>query len=133
MPVQTRRQLATDPEMCMLRSRLKVWELSSKPIWQDVNKAKVVMEEQKRSMKEDGLLFASARRGSLIQSARKRSLPSKECLVWINSQGTTRACHKVVRLGINPMIQPEPEDLPKDNPKLEIAVLRWQSAQASEY
>ncbi|GJR87646.1 hypothetical protein Tco_0211657 [Tanacetum coccineum] len=39
----------------------------------------------------------------------------------------------VVRLGINPMIQPEPEDLPKDNPKLEIAVLRWQSAPASEY
>ncbi|GKC57279.1 putative ribonuclease H-like domain-containing protein, partial [Tanacetum coccineum] len=32
--------------------------------------------------------------------------------------------HKVVRLGINPMIQPEPEDLPKDNPKLEITVLR---------
>ncbi|GKD57336.1 hypothetical protein Tco_1290723, partial [Tanacetum coccineum] len=31
--------------------------------------------------------------------------------------------NKVVRLGINPMIQPEPEDLPKDNPKLEIAVL----------
>ncbi|GJS88821.1 retrovirus-related pol polyprotein from transposon TNT 1-94 [Tanacetum coccineum] len=30
----------------------------------------------------------------------------------------------VVRLGINPMIQPEPEDLPKDNPKLEIAFLR---------
>ncbi|GJW14144.1 hypothetical protein Tco_0018277 [Tanacetum coccineum] len=29
------------------------------------------------------------------------------------------------------MIQPEPEDLPKDNPKLEIAVLRWQSAPAS--
>ncbi|GJW99472.1 retrovirus-related pol polyprotein from transposon TNT 1-94 [Tanacetum coccineum] len=28
------------------------------------------------------------------------------------------------RLGINPMIQPESEDLPKDNPKLEIAVLR---------
>ncbi|GJW77639.1 retrovirus-related pol polyprotein from transposon TNT 1-94 [Tanacetum coccineum] len=31
---------------------------------------------------------------------------------------------EVVRLGINPMIQPELEDLPKDNPKLEIAVLR---------
>ncbi|GKB04794.1 hypothetical protein Tco_0832989, partial [Tanacetum coccineum] len=30
----------------------------------------------------------------------------------------------VVRLGINPMIQPELEDLPKDNPKLEIEVLR---------
>ncbi|GJT63381.1 hypothetical protein Tco_1006914 [Tanacetum coccineum] len=39
----------------------------------------------------------------------------------------------VVRLEINPMIQPESEDLPKDNPKLEIAVLRWQSALASEY
>ncbi|GJU78959.1 hypothetical protein Tco_1276029 [Tanacetum coccineum] len=34
------------------------------------------------------------------------------------------SCVQVVRLGINPMIQPEPEDLPKDNPKLEIAVLR---------
>ncbi|GJU58862.1 hypothetical protein Tco_1236628 [Tanacetum coccineum] len=43
---------------------------------------------------------------------------------------TVRTCHKVVRLGINPMIQPEPEDLPKDNPKLEIAVLRWQYAPA---
>ncbi|GJZ66672.1 hypothetical protein Tco_0623368 [Tanacetum coccineum] len=40
--------------------------------------------------------------------------------------------HKVVRLGINPMIQPEPEDLPKDNPKLEIAVLRWAKLQASD-
>ncbi|GKC21418.1 retrovirus-related pol polyprotein from transposon TNT 1-94 [Tanacetum coccineum] len=36
----------------------------------------------------------------------------------------TLADLEVVRLGINPMIQPEPEDLPKDNPKLEIAVLR---------
>ncbi|GKA45359.1 hypothetical protein Tco_0738155 [Tanacetum coccineum] len=41
-------------------------------------------------------------------------------------------CHKVVRLGINPMIQPEPEDLPKDNPKLEIAVLRLESEHALE-
>ncbi|GJU39199.1 hypothetical protein Tco_1192156 [Tanacetum coccineum] len=39
-------------------------------------------------------------------------------------QGREDNSHKVVRLGINPMIQPEPEDLPKDNPKLEIAVLR---------
>ncbi|GJW72895.1 hypothetical protein Tco_0132265 [Tanacetum coccineum] len=31
--------------------------------------------------------------------------------------------------GINPMIQPELEDLPKDNPKLEIAVLRWHMLQ----
>ncbi|GJT17598.1 putative reverse transcriptase domain-containing protein [Tanacetum coccineum] len=36
----------------------------------------------------------------------------------------TPADLEVVRLGINPMIQPEQEDLPKDNPKLEIAVLR---------
>ncbi|GKB16621.1 hypothetical protein Tco_0850544 [Tanacetum coccineum] len=43
-------------------------------------------------------------------------------LHWQSPQ--QRADHKVVRLGINPMIQPEPEDLPKDNPKLEIAVLR---------
>ncbi|GKC02700.1 hypothetical protein Tco_0994310, partial [Tanacetum coccineum] len=28
-----------------------------------------------------------------------------------------------IQLGINPMIQPEPKDLPKDNPKLDIAVL----------
>ncbi|GKD40580.1 hypothetical protein Tco_1260787 [Tanacetum coccineum] len=42
----------------------------------------------------------------------------------------TPAYLEVVRLGINPMIQPEPEDLPKDNPKLEIAVLRWQYAPA---
>ncbi|GJV88253.1 putative reverse transcriptase domain-containing protein [Tanacetum coccineum] len=39
--------------------------------------------------------------------------------------------HKVVRLGINPMIQPEPEDLPKDNPKLEIAVLSLQAVNKS--
>ncbi|GJW05847.1 nucleotide-binding alpha-beta plait domain-containing protein [Tanacetum coccineum] len=41
--------------------------------------------------------------------------------------------HKVVRLGINPMIQPEPEDLPKDNPKLEIAVLSVVSVQEESY
>ncbi|GJS57628.1 putative ribonuclease H-like domain-containing protein [Tanacetum coccineum] len=42
--------------------------------------------------------------------------------------------HKVVRLGINPMIQPEPEDLPKDNPKLEIEsleVMEFESAQSN--
>ncbi|GKA00113.1 hypothetical protein Tco_0672663 [Tanacetum coccineum] len=35
------------------------------------------------------------------------------------------------RLGINPMIQPEPEDIPKDNPKLEIAVLSSQAVNKS--
>ncbi|GJU13086.1 hypothetical protein Tco_1135482 [Tanacetum coccineum] len=43
------------------------------------------------------------------------------CTLTSNAEDNS---HKVVRLGINPMIQPEPEDLPKDNPKLEIAVLR---------
>ncbi|GJQ93658.1 hypothetical protein Tco_0004797 [Tanacetum coccineum] len=38
---------------------------------------------------------------------------------------------RLVRLGINPMIQPEPEDLPKDNPKLEIAVLRFEGVTLS--
>ncbi|GKB38967.1 hypothetical protein Tco_0883909 [Tanacetum coccineum] len=33
-------------------------------------------------------------------------------------------------IGINPMIQPEPEDLPKDNPKLEIAVLSFRIMQS---
>ncbi|GJR00907.1 hypothetical protein Tco_0523891 [Tanacetum coccineum] len=42
----------------------------------------------------------------------------------IGLQGIFDLSDHVVRLGINPMIQPEPEDLPKDNPKLEIAVLR---------
>ncbi|GJY53697.1 hypothetical protein Tco_0445361, partial [Tanacetum coccineum] len=61
-----------------------------------------------------------------MTSDHNRSEPSDIAMAEDNS-------HKVVRLGINPMIQPEPEDLPKDNPKLEIAVLRWQSALASEY
>ncbi|GJZ23473.1 hypothetical protein Tco_0560932 [Tanacetum coccineum] len=41
----------------------------------------------------------------------------------------TTGAKTVVRLGINPMIQPEPEDLPKDNPNLEIAVLRQKPGQ----
>ncbi|GJX43319.1 hypothetical protein Tco_0259995 [Tanacetum coccineum] len=56
--------------------------------------------------------------------------------VHINEQSSSKAGFpKVVSLSkqrqlnihdkrINPMIQPEPKDLPKDNPKLEIAVLR---------
>ncbi|GKD81808.1 hypothetical protein Tco_1348647 [Tanacetum coccineum] len=55
----------------------------------------------------------------------------RKCI--FDGRTSNKGSHKVVRLGINPMIQPEPEDLPKDNPKLEIAVLRWQSAPASEY
>ncbi|GJX04956.1 hypothetical protein Tco_0190872 [Tanacetum coccineum] len=49
-----------------------------------------------------------------------------------NEQSSSKLVPKVVvRLGINPMIQPEPEDLPKDNPKLEIAVLSSQAVNKS--
>ncbi|GJU55016.1 reverse transcriptase domain-containing protein [Tanacetum coccineum] len=44
------------------------------------------------------------------------------CHVY-ESPSEDRFKYLVRRIGINPMIQPEPEDLPKDNPKLEIAVL----------
>ncbi|GKF89600.1 retrovirus-related pol polyprotein from transposon TNT 1-94, partial [Tanacetum coccineum] len=48
MPVQTRRQLATDPEMCMFAltdklhqfDRLKVWELVDKPFGKMIIKLK---------------------------------------------------------------------------------------------
>nr|GEV80550.1 retrovirus-related Pol polyprotein from transposon TNT 1-94 [Tanacetum cinerariifolium] len=67
-PVQTRRQLATDPEMCMFAlteamadsawieamqeelhqfDRVQVWELVEKTIWQNGYKAKVVMKNKK--------------------------------------------------------------------------------------
>ncbi|GJS56268.1 zinc finger, CCHC-type containing protein [Tanacetum coccineum] len=52
-------------------------------------------------------------------------IPSVLDSCFISSTVSEVKSHKVVRLGINPMIQPEPEDLPKDNPKLEIAVLRY--------
>ncbi|GJV73705.1 hypothetical protein Tco_1493700 [Tanacetum coccineum] len=66
----------------------------------------------KWSLKEGGLC-CSARRVSLIH------IIQKVYTFW------EKLRDKVVRLGINPMIQPEPEDLPKDNPKLERAVLSW--------
>ncbi|GJT11976.1 retrovirus-related pol polyprotein from transposon TNT 1-94 [Tanacetum coccineum] len=48
----------------------------------------------------------------------------KKIPLYCDSQSAIAiSCNPVVRLGINPMIQPELEDLPKDNPKLEIAVL----------
>ncbi|GJS15487.1 hypothetical protein Tco_0409959 [Tanacetum coccineum] len=62
---------------------------------------------------------------SCSSSSKKATYTTKVELLFhhqnINAEDNS---HKVVRLGINPMIQPEPEDLPKDNPKLEIAVLR---------
>ncbi|GKA00451.1 hypothetical protein Tco_0673001, partial [Tanacetum coccineum] len=54
-----------------------------------------------------------------------KTATSRQELELLFHHHITMLSHKVVRLGINPMIQPEPEDLPKDNPKLEIAVLRY--------
>ncbi|GJT20755.1 hypothetical protein Tco_0890692 [Tanacetum coccineum] len=51
-------------------------------------------------------------------------MPDTKALLERDTLSLVINFNKVVRLGINPMIQPEPEDLPKDNPKLEIAVLR---------
>ncbi|GKG17517.1 retrovirus-related pol polyprotein from transposon TNT 1-94 [Tanacetum coccineum] len=50
MPVQTRRQLATDPEMCMFTLTTKSLGTSRQTIWQDDYKAKVVMKEQKHDL-----------------------------------------------------------------------------------
>ncbi|GJX54753.1 hypothetical protein Tco_0283122 [Tanacetum coccineum] len=61
-----------------------------------------------------------------IKSSSKK--PGDKLVSWMSKKQNCTAMSfsrgRVVRLGINPMIQPEPEDLPKDNPKLEIAVLR---------
>ncbi|GJR27474.1 reverse transcriptase domain-containing protein [Tanacetum coccineum] len=50
MPVQTRRQLATDPEMCMFAltfDRLKVWELVDKPFGKMIIKLKWLWKNKK--------------------------------------------------------------------------------------
>ncbi|GJZ37247.1 hypothetical protein Tco_0583438 [Tanacetum coccineum] len=59
---------------------------------------------------------SSKQERQLAQSLKSEARRALTAILMLN--------HKVVRLGINPMIQPELEDLPKDNPKLEIAVLR---------
>nr|GEX13250.1 retrovirus-related Pol polyprotein from transposon TNT 1-94 [Tanacetum cinerariifolium] len=46
-PVQTRRQLATDPEMCMFVLTTTSLGNHRQTLWHDCNQAKVVMEEQK--------------------------------------------------------------------------------------
>ncbi|GJZ98106.1 hypothetical protein Tco_0670559 [Tanacetum coccineum] len=185
MPVQTRRQLATDPEMCMFAltvsivepknikeamailhgskamqdelhqiEQLKVWKYRQTH-FEDEYTAQVVMEEQegRRSRlrvrmiqisPEISLPLSEMALYGLKQAPRARTADhagdalitsekgtSGEKVLWFLSDteqhlnfideskfisGLVSEC--------NPMIQPEPEDLPKDNPKLEIAVLR---------
>ncbi|GJS07834.1 putative ribonuclease H-like domain-containing protein [Tanacetum coccineum] len=178
-PVQTRRQLAIDPKMCMFVltdelhqfDRLKVLRTSLQTIWQDDYKAKVVMENKKdedtyrnfatkhdlilrfslgrgtsggiqflgdklvswMSKKQNYTAMSSAEAEYVALSAKyqladmfTKALPEdrfKYLVRRIGMRCLTPADLEVVRLGINPMIQPEPDDLPKDNPKLEIAVL----------
>ncbi|GJT61935.1 retrovirus-related pol polyprotein from transposon TNT 1-94 [Tanacetum coccineum] len=205
MPVQTRRQLATDPEMCMFAltvsivepknikeamadsawieamqdelhqfDRLKVWELVDKPfgkmiiklkwLWKNKkdedqtvirNKARLVAKGY--AQEEEGFvdpdhpekvyLLRKALYG-LKQAPRawydelsnflmskgftkglpdppvpKDTVPGDKLVSWM-FKATKRTAMSSAEARINPMIQPEPEDLPKDNPKLEIAVLR---------
>ncbi|GJZ32907.1 retrovirus-related pol polyprotein from transposon TNT 1-94, partial [Tanacetum coccineum] len=63
--------------------------------------------------------------GTSFNGQKQQRIQLNADALYNEKQENLRVCHKVVRLGINPMIQPEPRDLPKDNPKLEIAVLRW--------
>ncbi|GJU18577.1 integrase, catalytic region, zinc finger, CCHC-type containing protein [Tanacetum coccineum] len=194
MPVQTRRQLATDPEMCMFALTVSIVEPKnikeamadsawieamqdelhqflttyqgmhfeesiapvarleavrifvahaahkSFPIYQmDVKtaflngplKEEVYVAQLKDADSADALILAKA----LLEGY----IPCDKLVSWMSRNKTALPClqqrqeyvgvickfvAQVVRLGINPMIQPEPEDLPKDNSKLEIAVLR---------
>ncbi|GJT62717.1 retrovirus-related pol polyprotein from transposon TNT 1-94 [Tanacetum coccineum] len=54
----------------------------------------------------------------------KLDVKETNCTCYVSDRGRVRVVICKLCSGINPMIQPEPEDLPKDNPKLEIAVLR---------
>ncbi|GJW15927.1 gag-pol polyprotein [Tanacetum coccineum] len=145
MPVQTRQQLATDPEMCMFALTVSIVEPKN------IRRANGLM------LILLGLMHIVVRTSSVRQTKGRRmdvktaflNGPLKEevyvaqpegfvdpdhpekvyllrdrCCMDVKKQAP-RAFGTVVRLGINPMIQPEPEDLPKDNLKLEIAVLKF--------
>ncbi|GJX94927.1 ty3-gypsy retrotransposon protein, partial [Tanacetum coccineum] len=190
MPVQTRRQLATDPEMCMFAltvsivepknikeamadsawieamqdelhqfDRLHVWELVDKPFGKMIIKLKWLWKNKKD---EDQIViqgFVDPDHPEKVYLLKKalyglKQVPRAwydELSNFLMSKGFTKdadhadalysekellrdtvPCHKVVRLGINPMIQPELEDLPKDNPKLEIAVLRRNASKSGQ-
>ncbi|GKA10035.1 hypothetical protein Tco_0689468 [Tanacetum coccineum] len=148
MPVQTRRQLATDPEMCMFALTMSIVEpknikeAMADSAWIEAMQEELHQFETKslgtcrqpfgkmnyKVKVEEGIDFEESfapvarleAKGSLIRSSENYTFSGK---LLYGLKQAPRVCHKVVRLGINPMIQPEPEDLPKDNPKLEIAVL----------
>ncbi|GJY11551.1 retrovirus-related pol polyprotein from transposon TNT 1-94 [Tanacetum coccineum] len=186
MPVQTRRQLATDPEMCMFALTVSIVEpknikeAMADSAWIEAMQDELHQFEQLKALgtidKPFGRNYGGANKAKWLWKNKKdedqtvirnkaRLLPHKSFPIYQMDVKTAflngplkeevyvaqpegfvdldhpekvyllrkalyglkqapRACHKVVRLGINPMIQPEPEDLPKDNPKLEIAVLR---------
>ncbi|GJU31767.1 hypothetical protein Tco_1175356 [Tanacetum coccineum] len=83
-------------------------------------KSYVWIKQAPRACTSGGIQFFGEK---LVRRMSKDNTTALQCL-QPEASIPWRYLHKVVRLGINPMIQPEPEDLPKDNPKLEIAVLR---------
>ncbi|GJR48549.1 hypothetical protein Tco_1316652 [Tanacetum coccineum] len=82
-------------------------------------KSYVWIKQAPRACTSGGIQFFGEK---LVRRMSKDNTTALQCL-QPEASIPWRYLHKVVRLGINPMIQPEPEDLPKDNPKLEIAVL----------
>ncbi|GJS73511.1 retrovirus-related pol polyprotein from transposon TNT 1-94 [Tanacetum coccineum] len=106
--------LATKPKLDV--------DLSGEPVDQSDYRSKI-----------GSLMYLTSSRPDLVQADSGFELTAFPTLMHAGSLDTRKALlegyipcdnfNKVVRLGINPMIQPEPEDLPKDNPKLEIAVL----------
>ncbi|GKB43209.1 reverse transcriptase domain-containing protein [Tanacetum coccineum] len=121
--------------------RLKVWELVDKPFGKMIIKLKWLW-KNKKDEDQTGHSCLDISRPDIVQAvcycARYRARPTtkatsrrmfmSDALILAKAlldeySSLVMSYHKVVRLGINPMIQPEPEDLPKDNPKLEIAVL----------
>ncbi|GKA34076.1 retrovirus-related pol polyprotein from transposon TNT 1-94 [Tanacetum coccineum] len=90
-------------------------------LWNEDTASRLWLQLQQNTL----VLRLSVNHSNLMQPLynihRTKHIPTLFVYHFIKEQ--TNRKHKVVRLEINPMIQPEPEDLPKDNPKLEIAVL----------
>ncbi|GJS12930.1 hypothetical protein Tco_0407402, partial [Tanacetum coccineum] len=116
--------------------RLKVWELVDKPFGKMIIKLKWLW-KNKKDEDQTGHSCLDISRPDIVQAvcycARYRARPTTKATSRRMFMSDALILAKalldeysslVMSLGINPMIQPEPEDLPKDNPKLEIAVLR---------